>query len=1171
MLLKCETKSNRVKGVAFHPKLTWILSSLHNGTIQLWDYQLSTLLDKFEEHEGPVRSVCFHATQPLFVSGGDDYKVKVWNYKFKRCIFTLLGHLDYIRTVHFHNESPWICSASDDQTIRVWNWYSRQCIAVLTGHNHYVMSARFHPKDDLLVSASLDQTARVWDISALRERSSSAGRRTPEVRNTAALLNQATGGADVFGTSEAVTKHILEGHDRGVNWADFHPTQPLVLTGSDDRLIKIWKMSDSRAWEIDSLRGHSNNVSSVCFHPRKDLIVSDSEDKTLRVWDATKRTCLATWRSDRFWVIACHPTNGLVAAGHDAGMLVFKLDKERPMFAASSSHLLVLRDRNLCAISLSDGSLSSASVSSCGRAAPNSMVSGLKSLVLNTMNSTELNVLVKYDQDEGFDLMVGNVQSARRVTGSGIDAAFVARNRFAVLNKDGSLGIYSLQNELTKRIEAPFSCDAIFAGGNNRLILKCDDRAVLFDVSTKAVVGTLVFPGLKQVYWSSKMDAVALVSKQTVTLADASLNSLASIQESTKVKSGLWDDSAFLYSTLSHVKYLLPFGESGVIQSLAVPLYLAAINSRAGVLVAVDREGGERRLKFSPAEYYFKLALRARRYDEVKQWIKQGRLCGNVVIGYLKRQGFPEVALQFVEDPSTRFTLALEFAHIDEALAAAEALDTTGVWVRLAKEAMKQGNVQVAEHSLKKAKDFEGLCFLYVITANTEKLAKLAKVAEARGDLQGRFAVAALTGDVDGKVKVLNDGGLQSLAKLASTARPLKNIKHQTSATNWELTSTMDALFANHWVGVEQAAVEPIVEQQTLPDDFLDAESEGDEVHAVDDSAWGGGFAELTAGLKPVAVATKSEQASTAGEAVEKKWLKKRKLPADLVAAGEFDEALNLLSRRIDLVNPLPLVALFTEVFASTRCAVPGLPLAPSLLMPLLTPEGLPLPIFTAALLMPRMKDAQKLTTLGKFDDAVVEFRSILASLTLAVAETAEEEIQLRDFLDTAKEYAIAMIIASRRAALPADQVARSLELASYLTTARLHPSHVFLVTKVALSANYKANNYITAAAFAQRLLTGSFGAGQTAEFMESTRGILQSCEHQGQDRYSIEFDATSDLDGKMQLCCGSLTRLGRTEAVARCSFCGSTYNQSYKGKTCSICNLSAIGGKVLGIQFRAV
>lgn len=107
------------------PFRPWILVSLHSSTIQLWDYRMGTLIDRFEEHDGPVRGVDFHRTQPLFVSGGDDYKIKVWSYQSRRCLFTLNGHLDYVRTVFFHHELPWIISSSDDQTIRIWNWQNR--------------------------------------------------------------------------------------------------------------------------------------------------------------------------------------------------------------------------------------------------------------------------------------------------------------------------------------------------------------------------------------------------------------------------------------------------------------------------------------------------------------------------------------------------------------------------------------------------------------------------------------------------------------------------------------------------------------------------------------------------------------------------------------------------------------------------------------------------------------------------------------------------------------------------------------------------------------------------------------------------------------------------------------------------------------------------------------
>lgn len=151
-----------------------------------------------------------------------------------RCLFTLLGHLDYIRTVQFHHEYPWIVSASDDQTIRVWNWQSRTCVSVLTGHNHYVMCAMFHPKEDLVVSASLDQTVRVWDIGALRKKT---------VSPADDILRLSQMNTDLFGGVDAIVKYVLEGHDRGVNWASFHPTLPLIVSGADDRQVKMWRMN----------------------------------------------------------------------------------------------------------------------------------------------------------------------------------------------------------------------------------------------------------------------------------------------------------------------------------------------------------------------------------------------------------------------------------------------------------------------------------------------------------------------------------------------------------------------------------------------------------------------------------------------------------------------------------------------------------------------------------------------------------------------------------------------------------------------------------------------------------------------------------------------------------------------------------------------------------------
>jgi len=106
-------------------------------------------------------------------------------------------------------------------------------------------------------------------------------------------------------------------------------------------------MSETKAWEVDTCRGHFNNVSSCLFHPRHELLVSAGEDKTLRVWDMSRRTALATFRreSERFWVLTSHPTLNLFAAGHDNGLIVFKLERERPAMTVSGDKLYWVKDR----------------------------------------------------------------------------------------------------------------------------------------------------------------------------------------------------------------------------------------------------------------------------------------------------------------------------------------------------------------------------------------------------------------------------------------------------------------------------------------------------------------------------------------------------------------------------------------------------------------------------------------------------------------------------------------------------------------------------------------------------------------------------------------------------------------------------------------------------------
>ena len=57
---------------------------------------------------------------------------------------------------------------------------------------------------------------------------------------------------------------MLEGHDRGVNWAAFHPTLPLIVSGADDKQVKMWRMNDTKAWEVINVEVDSSDM-TVAF------------------------------------------------------------------------------------------------------------------------------------------------------------------------------------------------------------------------------------------------------------------------------------------------------------------------------------------------------------------------------------------------------------------------------------------------------------------------------------------------------------------------------------------------------------------------------------------------------------------------------------------------------------------------------------------------------------------------------------------------------------------------------------------------------------------------------------------------------------------------------------------------------------------------------------------
>ncbi|KAL5158071.1 PH-interacting protein [Glycine soja] len=74
----------------------------------------------------------------------------------------------------------------------------------------------------------------------------------------------------------------LRGHRNAVYCAIFDRAGRYVITGSDDRLVKIWSMET--AYCLASCRGHDGDITDLAVSSNNALVASSSNDCVIRVW-----------------------------------------------------------------------------------------------------------------------------------------------------------------------------------------------------------------------------------------------------------------------------------------------------------------------------------------------------------------------------------------------------------------------------------------------------------------------------------------------------------------------------------------------------------------------------------------------------------------------------------------------------------------------------------------------------------------------------------------------------------------------------------------------------------------------------------------------------------------------------------------------------------------------
>ncbi|OLY84802.1 Coatomer subunit beta' [Smittium mucronatum] len=711
-----QTRTERVKSVDIHPTEPWILASLYNGKVFVYDYETQSQVKTFEVCELPVRAAKFIARKSWIVTGSDDLQIRVYNYNTHERVVGFESHQDYIRALAVHPTQPYVLSSSDDMSIKLWDWDKKwQNIQMFEGHQYFVMGLAINPKDtNTFASASLDKTIKVWNLGS------------------------------------SVANFTLEGHEKGVNYVEYYHgnDKPYLISGADDFTARVWDYQNNNC--VQKLTGHTQNVISAGFHPSMPIIYTASEDGSIRLYNSNsyRVESVLNYGLGRVWATAVSGRDNILAFGADEGLIVLALGGDEPSVTMDSSGRVIWSKQN---------DIQSTNIKTANDAA---ITDGERlPLVVKDLGNSEIYPqMIQHSPNGRFVVVCGDgeyiIYTAlawrNKSFGSALEFAWAQNSTdYAVRDSSTSIKLFRSFKERPSTSTPAlsnlgYSAEEIF-GGSLLSIRSAGGTLNLHDWESGMLVRRIDVAA-KFVYWSDNGELFSVVTEDSFFVLryvnSAFLNAtdigvegvedavefIAEIQE--KVASGCWIGSCFIYTNASNRLNYLVGDQTFTIAHFSSSMKLLGYVARDNRVYLADKDLSIVSYSLPLAIIEYQTAILRGEFEMASEMLPSIPLeLRPKLARFLEAEGMKNLAMEVTTDVEQQFDLAISLSRLDLACQLAEQSKAEAKWRTVADLAFKLFRFDIAEKSLLNAKDYNSLLMLYSASGNIEGMNRLKKLA----------------------------------------------------------------------------------------------------------------------------------------------------------------------------------------------------------------------------------------------------------------------------------------------------------------------------------------------------------------------------------------------------------------------------------------------------------
>jgi Prp8 binding protein len=228
-----------------------IVSCSVDKTVHVWDAETGKRLKRLREHSQFVNSVCPARRGCQLISGSDDATARIWDTRMRGSIKTLQTTKVPVTSVAFGDSTDQVYTGGLDNDIRVWDLRKGEVLFSLRGHTDTITGLRLSPDGSYLLSNAMDNSVRIWDIR-------------PYVP---------------FQRCVKIFQGVQHNFEKNLLKCSWSPDGSKVSAGSADRFVYVWDTTTRNL--LYKLPGHHGSVNEVDFHPTEPIIASGSSDKNI--------------------------------------------------------------------------------------------------------------------------------------------------------------------------------------------------------------------------------------------------------------------------------------------------------------------------------------------------------------------------------------------------------------------------------------------------------------------------------------------------------------------------------------------------------------------------------------------------------------------------------------------------------------------------------------------------------------------------------------------------------------------------------------------------------------------------------------------------------------------------------------------------------------------------